>query len=326
MATRNDRSSIAPAYLGQAVQPLRTGESGAAYRPMMGVRQPDPSKGQPVRVALVGYGAINRRVAAMVMENVAGPTEIVAIARRNVVNASVPPGARFLHRPADLLDVRPDIVVEAASREAVGEWGEAALGVARAYIVCSASAFTDETLHDHFRAIAEDAGSRLVISPGAIAGTEALAAAGLSGFDRMTHTIVKPPAGWRGTPAEEMVDLDALDRPTSFYTGSAREAAALFPANANVSVATALFSGHGLDATRVELVADPDSTTNRHLIAGTGGFGRISIEVDNRPFAENPRSSQLAALALVRLVRDEVAAAKQGRASQARTREMEPTE
>lgn len=321
MVRRNDPSTMAPAYLCHPVRPLRAGESAAVHRPKMSLRQPGSSRDRPVRVALVGFGAINRRVATMVQETLAQRAEIVAIARRHVVNASVPLGACFLHRPADLLDVQPDIVVEAASREAVGVWGEVALRVAHAFIVCSTSAFTDQTLFDRFRAIADDAGSRLVISPGAIAGTEALAAAALSGFDRVTHTIVKPPAGWRGTPAEERVDLLAVDRPTCFFTGSAREAAALFPANANVSVATALFSGHGLDATRVELVVDPHSTTNRHLIAGAGSFGTISIDVDNQPFAENPRSSQLAALAIVRLVRDEVAATEQGRTRQRRVRE-----
>lgn len=299
----NDWSPMVLARAGRRVRPLYADVG----------RRPDAKAQRPVRVALVGYGAINRRVAAMVRECLAGRVEIAAVARRHVVNASVPPGARFLHDPAELHDVRPDLVIEAVNREAVGEWGEAALGVPRALIVCSTSAFTDQALLDRCRTVAANASSRLVISPGSIAGTEALAAAGLSGFGQLTHTIVKPPAGWRRTAAEGMVDLDALFRPTPFFTGSARQAAELFPANANVSVATALFSEHGLDATRVELVADPHSTTNRHLIAGTGNFGSISVEVDNQPFAENPRSSQLAALAIVRLVGEEVAAAEQGR-------------
>lgn len=275
----------------------------------------------PVRLALVGFGAINRRVADIVSECSPDRVQIVAIARRHSARPSASPsGARLLSHPDELAEVRPDIVIEAASRSAVGEWGEAALTTARSFIICSSSALTDQGLLDRLGAIAHEAGSQLVISPGAIAGTEALAAAALSGFDRLTHTIIKPPAGWRKTPAETLIDLDRLDRPTPFFSGSARQAAERFPTNANVSVATALFSGHGLDATQVELVADPGAGTNRHLIEGVGRFGRISIEVDNRPFAENPRSSQLAALAIAQLVKVEVAAVDRGWTRQARAR------
>ena len=59
----------------------------------------------------------------------------------------------------------------------------------------------------------------------------------------------KPPAAWRGSPAEEVVDLGKLAAPTVLYTGSAGEAALLYPQNANVAAAVAL-AGLGFEPPR----------------------------------------------------------------------------
>ena len=107
--------------------------------------------------------------------------------------------------------------------------------------------------------------ARIIIPPGALGGMDALAAAALLPLDSVTHEIVKPPAAWRGTPAETALDLDALTERTAFFTGSAREAAGAYPQNANVAVISAL-AGIGLDRTRVSLVADPAARLNGHAV------------------------------------------------------------
>ena len=52
----------------------------------------------------------------------------------------------------------------------------------------------------------------------------------------------------------------------------------------------------------VELVADPNIGENCHHLTACGDFGALHIKVENRPLAENPKSSELAALSLVRLI------------------------
>ena len=259
------------------------------------------SRALHLRIVLVGFGAINRRVADLLAAN-GLPVRVAAVGLRQARQIPSLPAVRVLTRPDDIEAVGADLVIEAAGRDAVLPWGEAALQHAGAFVVSSSSAFVDDAVLDRLRQTADAHGSQLVISPGAVAGTEALAAAARIGLDRLVHTIIKPPAGWRGTAAEGLVNLDRLLQPAVFFSGSARQAAALFPANANVTVVTAMSGGRGLDATEVELVADPAIAANRHVVHGSGAFGSLSVEIENRPLADNPRSSELAALALVRLV------------------------
>src|SRR5262249_43905372 len=81
-----------------------------------------------------------------------------------------------------------------------------------------------------------------------------------------------------GPPAERLVDLGKLSERTVLYTGTAGEAALLYPQNANVAAAVAL-AGLGFDATEVELVADPDAPGNIHEIEAEGAAGRFAIQL-----------------------------------------------
>ena len=115
------------------------------------------------------------------------------------------------------------------------------------------------------------------------------------------HKIVKPPVAWMGTGAETRVPLATLTGAVTFFEGSARQASEAYPQNANVAVISAL-AGLGLDRTRVHLVADPEAEGNRHELHAVGAFGRLDVRIENRPLRENPKSSEMAALGLVRLV------------------------
>lgn len=94
---------------------------------------------------------------------------------------------------------------------------------------------------------------------------------------------------------------DALTQALVFFHGSAREAASRFPANANVAAISAL-AGIGFDRTHVELIADPTIAENCHHLSAQGDFGVLNVTVENRPLTNNPKSSELAALSLVRLI------------------------
>jgi aspartate dehydrogenase len=257
---------------------------------------------KPLRIALIGWGAINRRVAELLSLRSSDVVAIVAIGKRDAAAAaSLPATARILTTPEALAGLDLDLVVEAASRDAVALWSDSALRNARGLVVTSTSAFCDTGLLDRLIRLADEHGSQLIIPPGALAGIDALSAASAMPLDSVVHRIVKPPAAWRGTAAESLVALEGLTHAVTFYSGTARDAATRFPKNANVTVIAAL-AGTGLDRTRVELVADPDVRDNVHMLSAAGDFGRLEVRIENRPLAANPKSSEMAALSLVRIV------------------------
>ncbi|TCR70447.1 aspartate dehydrogenase [Bosea sp. BK604] len=263
---------------------------------------------RPLRIALIGWGAINRRVAELLAERVPETVVIVAVGVRSAAAvAGLPANARMIASPGDLEALDLDLIIEAAGREAVAVWGEAALRQSRGFAVASTSAFCDDALLERLVSVADQVGSQILVPPGALAGIEAIAAASALPLDEVIHRIVKPPAAWRGTPAEGQVALDGLNEPVTFFTGSAREAASRFPQNANVAVVAAL-AGIGLDRSKVELVVDPRATGNSHQLSARGAFGTLTIAIENRPLAANPKSSEMTALSLVRLVENRVRA------------------
>ena len=262
-----------------------------------------------LRLCFVGWGAIASRVGELLAERQPDTVEIVAVAVRDAQRerTGLPQGARLISGPDELAGLDLDMVIEAAGRPAVSAWGEAALRHAGSFVVSSTSAFTDEALLGLLLAVADEAGSRILVPSGALGDLGALAAASVLPLDDVRHSIVKPPRAWLGTKAAELVDLDNLTERTEFFAGSAREAAASFPQNANVAVITAL-SGIGLDRTRVALVADPHVSRNVHEIAASGAFGKLDLRLENEPLKTNPKSSEMTALSLLRLIENGTAA------------------
>jgi aspartate dehydrogenase len=250
----------------------------------------------------IGWGAINSRVGELLRQRGA-QVDILGIATRDEQTACgrIPAGVPFLDSPSRLETIKPDLVVEAAGRAAVEMWAPAALQHAKAAIIASTSAFCDDALLMRLQDIASKCGSRIIVPSGAIGAIDALASAAVLGLDDVVHQVVKPPQAWKGTPAEACLDFLRLTERQVFFSGSVREAAASYPQNANATVVTAL-AGIGLDRTRVELVADPAATTNGHRIMARGDFGAFDITLRNNPLRTNPKSSELTALSLVRLI------------------------
>ncbi len=260
-----------------------------------------------LRICLVGSGAIARRVVELLGPSSTSSIELVAIA--------VPPGVKRqswwpeetvqISDPNALATLDADIVLEVASREAVSQWGFHALKAARKFVICSASALTDDHLRSSLENAARSFGSQLILAHGALGGLHALSAASTLALHEVVHSIRKHPDAWKGTPAEAIADLSSLKEALTIYEGGARDAASSFPANANAVVISSL-AGLGLDRTRVQLVADPSARRNIHSIRATGVFGNLDLTIENEPMQTNPKTSEMTALSLVRLLESEM--------------------
>lgn len=261
-----------------------------------------------LRIGFIGWGAIVSRVGELLAEKNLPGVVIAAVAVRDPTQErpGFPAGAKLISEPAELAGLDLDMVIEAAGRPAVGIWGEAALRHACTFVVSSTSAFCDDALFARLLAVAEEVGGQIIVPPGALGGIDALSAASALAIDEVVHTVTKPPRAWRGTRAEESFDPDTLAEPFTFFSGTAREAADRFPQNANVAVISAL-AGIGLERTRLVLVADPHATLNSHQVQARGEFGRLDVRLENEPLRTNPKSSEMTALSLVRLIENKVA-------------------
>ncbi|WP_022703221.1 aspartate dehydrogenase [Pseudorhodobacter ferrugineus] len=258
--------------------------------------------GSDLRLVLVGWGAIATRVSALLAQH-GTPVRIVAVGLRNAYahRDGLPKGTRLISDPAELGTIDADLLIEAAGRDSVSPWARAGLARGWDVAISSTSALTDAALLVDLTQRARQARSQILIPPGALGGIDALSAASRLGLQSVRHEVVKPARAWAGTQAESLCDLSALTAPFTFFEGSARAAAAAYPQNANVAVISAL-AGIGLDRTTVALTADPCAKLNSHRITAIGDFGTLTLLLENSPLATNPKSSEMTALSLVRMI------------------------
>ena len=132
------------------------------------------------------------------------------------------------------------LMVDCAGHAGLREHGTAILRRGVDLLTVSLGALADDALRAGLEAAAEQGGARLHLASGAIGALDALSAARVGGLERVTYTGRKPPGGWKGSPAETLLDLDALSAPACHFTGSARQAARDYPKNANVAAAVAM--------------------------------------------------------------------------------------
>lgn len=257
-----------------------------------------------MKIALIGHGAIAAYVAANLPANTQLTGAICRPGREAAARKAL--SAVPALSVADLPE-RPDLLVDCAGHAGLRAHGPAALTAGIEVLSVSVGALADAGFCAELEAAARAGGTRLCLASGAIGALDALSAAAMGQGLKVTYTGRKPPQGWRGSRAEEVLDLDTLTAPMTHFTGTAREAAQAYPKNANVAAAVAL-AGAGLDATWAELIADPGVTANIHEVAAEGSFGRFRFQIEGLPLPGNPRSSALTALSLLATLRQRQAA------------------
>lgn len=267
-----------------------------------------------MRIGIVGGGSIARLFLEHIGRGEMGDMEVVAIAgqsdasRGKVLAQEF--GCVFVTNPDGLMAERPDVVIEAASHQAVRDYAALLLEKGIAVIVLSGGALCDDDLRNTIERAAVKSGALLYVPSGSIAGLDALKAACIAGVDDVTITVIKPPAAWKNIQfvSEQKVDLDCLTSAHTFYEGPARQGVPLFPQNVNIAAVLSM-AGVGFDRTRLKVVADPGVIHNTHEIKISGKTGTISIRLQNVPAPDNPKTAWLAcysALAALKLTKSPI--------------------
>lgn len=249
------------------------------------------------KIMVIGYGAMAQYVLANLPSDLSLGYLLVKPEKVEQTQKIVGDAVQVMGHVSELQG-KPDIVVEMAGQLGLKQHLLEILALGLDVGVISVGAFADSDFELKARQSALVNQCQIHILAGAVTGMDGLAAAKMAGLDKVIYRGKKPSEGWMGSPAESLVDLDGLIEPTTFFKGSAREAAMLFPANSNVAATIAL-AGIGMDETQVELIADPTTVKNQHSIQAEGAFGEMDITIQGLPLKENPRTSMLAALSVL---------------------------
>jgi len=259
-----------------------------------------------LRVGLIGCGAIGTIISQAIDKRLKEHYVLKAVfdlfpekAKLMVKSLNILPyiAPNFLSFKKEMLD----LVIEAASQEAVEAYGEEILRSNCNLMIMSVGALLKNNLFEKLAKIANQYKRRIYLPSGAVAGVDALKAAAIAGLEEVILTTRKPPIGLKGAPyvEENKINLDEISTPTIIYEGPAEEAVRFFPANVNVAAIVSLV-GLGKEKTKVRIIADPNLHTNQHEIRAKGVFGELVCITNNVPCPDNPKTSYLAALSAIK--------------------------
>jgi aspartate dehydrogenase len=264
---------------------------------------PPSSTVLPLRVAVVGLGAIGSALVTKLSAAGVNGVRLAAVSSRDNTKAE-----RFVQKINPSIRVLPiidlvgavDLAIECAPAAVLGDIARPLLESGKKVMVLSVGALLD---HPDLVQIAKRCGGQIIIPTGALLGLDAVTAAAEGVIHSVRMKTTKPVTGLLGAPylTEHRIDLSTITAPTKVFEGTAREAAKGFPANLNVAVALSL-AGIGPDRTVLEIWADPKLDRNMHEISVDADSASFEMTIRNIP-SENPRTGRITALSAVAALR-----------------------
>lgn len=162
----------------------------------------------------------------------------------------------------DLLNLKPDYIVESASPAAMKQLVLPALRNGSSIVTLSIGAFADQTFYEEVATAAKKHNSRVHLVSGAIGGFDVLRTVALMGKCEASIDTEKGPDSLKGTAVYEE---SLQEEQKKVFTGNAEEAIALFPTKVNVAVAASLASVGPTDM-KVAVTSTPGFVGDDHKI------------------------------------------------------------
>lgn len=260
-------------------------------------------------VGIIGCGSIGSVIAHAIDTGQAGETQLLVVYDR-VMEKALYISQGLSNKPIIAKNFDEflkcnylGLVVEAASQDAVKDYAPMILRAGKDLMIMSAGALIDHSFVKEIRCLAKENRRRVYIPSGAIAGLDSIKAAAYSAIEKVTLTTRKPVEALKDSHYfSEKFGNKTIKAPLIIYEGPALEACKLFPFNVNVA-ATLSLAGIGPERTLVRIIADPTINRNIHKIEVRGGFGTLEISIENIPIPSNPKTSFLAALSAIAMLK-----------------------
>ncbi len=183
-----------------------------------------------------------------------------------------------------------DLVLECASPASVREFAPKVLEKGCDMIVMSIGALMDEDFYFNLEKIAKENGAKVHLPSGAIVGLDGIKAVAKFGLKEVSLVTRKSP---------KSLGKD-IDKEEVLFEGKASEAVKEFPLNINVAATISIACHRDID---VKIIVDPKVDRNVHEITAKGDFGEFKTTTMNYPCSANPKTSMLAALSAIRLLK-----------------------
>lgn len=194
------------------------------------------------KLAIVGCGKLGKIVADAVIKGILKEYELTGVYSRTIdkaeaiaqsINAN---GGDCKVCPSidELLALKPDYIVEAASPAAMKELALPALRGGSSVVTLSIGAFADDAFYAEVMQTAKDNGTHVYVVSGATGGFDVLQTATLMGNATARFFNEKGPNALKGTA---VYDEALQTEQRTVFTGTATEAIKMFPTKVNVTVA-----------------------------------------------------------------------------------------
>ncbi len=255
----------------------------------------DEGRRTKIKVGIIGCGTIGGEVALACIQRFFEKIDLIGIcdtdeAKARALCDKLGGGVGISDRST--LISESDLVVEAASAGVSADIVAECLRKRKDVLVMSVGGLLGK---DELLSSIDGSESRVYLPSGAICGMDGVKAAALGEIRVIRITTRKPPKSLEGAPyiVKNNIDLAKIDKETTLFDGTAKEAVSAFPQNINVAAVLSLGAGGKKDV-RVRIITSPAYTRNVHEVEVEGDFGRILTRTENLPSARNPKTSQLA--------------------------------
>jgi aspartate dehydrogenase len=189
----------------------------------------------------------------------------------------------------DMLD-NVDLILECAAPVSVKEYAPKVLSHGIDMIVMSIGALMDNKFYKELESLAKENNAKIHLPSGAIVGLDGIKAVAKFGLEEVSLVT-------RKSPKSLGKDIDTEE---VLFEGKASDAVKEFPLNINVAATISIACQKDID---VKIIVDPKVDRNVHEITAKGDFGEFKTTTMNYPCAANPKTSMLAALSAIRLLK-----------------------
>jgi len=244
-----------------------------------------------MKVGIIGCGAIANIITTSIVQE-ENNIDIAYFFDKDIERAenlaSLAGGVAVLDFDDMLNDV--DLILECAAPVSVKEYAPKVLGHGIDMIVMSIGALMDFDFYHELESLAKDNDAKIHLPSGAIVGLDGIKAVAKFGLKEVSLVT-------RKSPKSLGKDIDAEE---VLFEGKASDAVKEFPLNINVAATISIACQRDID---VKIIVDPKVNRNVHEITAKGDFGEFKTTTMNYPCAANPKTSMLAALSAIRLLK-----------------------